>query len=724
MHVLRPIVLVALLVVVGCKSTKTTNQDDPVDTTDLVELSPVRALTAGYAHACALMQEGSIWCWGETGSGVLGNNPDHTSGSTRQDRAVRVVSDEKYMALSAGEYHNCAISESGDVWCWGSNLHSALGLGDNEDRGSPTRVEGLPTSAQMVAAGATHTCALLKDESVFCWGTIVVTGDEGALGGRAEYASPVSVPHLDGHPVSLVSGSGESCVLMREGNVYCWGIGRDGPQEVDFGTDVSSIALDYDTINNGTLCIYDTAGVVKCGHRRWDEPALRRSDLERVGAVEDLGARKLAFDSAHTCVLTHSGQVWCWGANTYGQLGTGDILDRQEPYHVEAVTQATDIAVGGSFSCAAQGDGQVLCWGKNDSGQTGSPGPRVDRVRGLDEPAIRVANGTPSCAVLESGTIKCWGQWLDYDTDVDSMDLLMRTVDGLNGPAVDVEIGDGFACALLESGTVQCWGSNEFGGLANPSLESSTVPMNIDLTSPADTLSVGSVHACAILQGGSVQCWGDDIFNQLGDDADMRVARGVVTDVVDLRAAALQISAGYSSTCALLADTTVQCWGGLGAYEGLATDVAGLNQPALAVAAANKYACIVLDSGFVECLGSDIPGLDHFTDYTTLTEIDGLQGDVATVSLGTYYACALHSAGDVSCWGTDPLDFSSSNAKSEPHSIDLPEDIQQISVGHDSACFLGASGDVYCNDAISSQRSLTEVGAHWSPTPVVGIQLK
>ena len=682
---------------------------------------PIRQLASGSSHTCALKLDGTIWCWGSPAWGALGNNSGGVQTSRRQDKAVQVRSSEKFVSLAVSGSHNCAISEAGDVWCWGINLNYELGLGDDDQRGVPEMVEGLSAKALTVATGEFHSCVVLADDSIQCWGGIAVSGDEGTFGGGALYASPVSVPHLEGHPIALSSGYHESCVLMRGGAVYCWGRGGKGVEEVDFGSDISAISMDQYLLAQSAICVLKHDDTLKCAFRSIvDGDQAAYDDFDSMDVVEDLRVTKLLHRSSHTCALTVEGQVWCWGNNQDGQLGTGDVFDRSEPYHVAVVTQATDLSMGTSFTCAAQIDGQVLCWGLSDEGQTGSPALTVDRVRGLDEPAIKVAVDYESCALLQSGAVKCWDQ-NDYEPGaVESMDQILQTVDGLNGTVVDIQSGGTFSCALLASGHVQCWGGNEYGELGAALPTQSYAPVDVNLRGEAESMALGSVHACAILTDGGVQCWGDDLLNQLGDSGNTNTTAQGATDVTGLRTAAVQIAAGYSSSCALLADASVECWGRFGDYQGAATDVEGLDQAALAVAAASTYMCVLLDSGIVQCLGTDIPTMDILGGYSELTPVDGLEGSVSQLDLGTYYACALHTLGDVECWGSDPLDWAS-DAYAAPHKVELPEKAVQVSVGHDSACFLVESGDVFCNAYYNSQHTLTEVGKHWSPTPVQGL---
>jgi len=186
---------------------------------------PATAIAAsgvyGAEYTCALIEGGTVECWGFNQDGVFG------SGQVRQVVPVTVRGlDGKATAIAAGSAHACALIQDGTVWCWGGNRLGELGDGTFTDRSTAVRVEMLPGRAVGVAVGDEHSCALLEGGSVECWGA----NDRGQLG-TVEVNSrplPTVVPGLGGAPTAIAASEYHTCALMPEGSVECWGFGSHG----------------------------------------------------------------------------------------------------------------------------------------------------------------------------------------------------------------------------------------------------------------------------------------------------------------------------------------------------------------------------------------------------------------------------------------------------------------------------------------------------------------
>ncbi len=209
--------------------------------------APVSELHAGSGHTCALFQSGSVKCWGQNGHGELGlgdiegrgNEPDEMGARLPElyfGRGYRVV------RLAIGRYHGCAVLGDGSVKCWGHNASGELGVGDVETRGDDPgemgdELRAVPLGdgrrATAVSAGGNHTCALLDDGSVKCWGA----NDAGQLGqgDRSprgdEPGELVRLPPVDlagERAVQLSTGFAHTCVLLESERVKCWGENAHG----------------------------------------------------------------------------------------------------------------------------------------------------------------------------------------------------------------------------------------------------------------------------------------------------------------------------------------------------------------------------------------------------------------------------------------------------------------------------------------------------------------
>ena len=325
----------------------------------------VAAIAAGSVHTCALLDNGTVRCWGFGANGRLGYGNTNTVGDDETPGAlpspVDLGAGRTAKAVTAGDGHTCAILEDDTVRCWGFNLDGRLGyghtdaIGDNEPAGSGGPVNlGPGRTARAIAAGGSHTCALLDNGTVRCWGF----GGFGRLGygknadiGRSPDATPETVGPVDlgaGRTArALTAGYGHTCAILDNGTVLCWGFN-----------------------GSGRLGYGDT------------EPV---GDDELPGMVTpvDLGAgrtaRAIHAGNEHTCALLDDGSVRCWGAGGFGRLGYGDarsIGDNEPPGSVGPVQlgtgrTATAISAGFEHTCARLDDGSVRCWGTGTNGRLG-----------------------------------------------------------------------------------------------------------------------------------------------------------------------------------------------------------------------------------------------------------------------------------------------------------------------------------------------------------------
>lgn len=377
--------------------------------------------------------------------------------------AADCSSQDPIIRVEAGGFHTCVITGQGALRCWGRNQQCQLGVGDvgtiGDDEGpgavSPVDLGGFGVKA--VAPGGSHTCALLGDASVRCWGGNAF----GQLGRGHEAAVP--------------------CASNLPGEVVLW----QDPGEV-------TVAL--------------------------------------------------AAGDRHTCALSGSGRVRCWGSNESGQLGLGhtqDVGDDELPFEAEEVDVggfALQIAASGHNTCALREDGGLRCWGRNLSGSLGYG--HVEPL-GDDEPlaavgdvplqgATRVALGPyHTCALLGDQTLACWGRNIEGALGLPSTSLFEPwPVSAVAGADIDaVQLGAAFTCVLRFGGAVQCWGSGKEGQLASGGVEpvllpfASDVPFGdvfLDQGRLATALTTGNSHACALLQDGTLRCWGQGYDGQLG----------------------------------------------------------------------------------------------------------------------------------------------------------------------------------------------------------------
>jgi hypothetical protein len=242
-------------------------------------------VSAGNAHQCGRMADGTARCWGSNGGGQLG---DGVAGTERRD-PTPVAGLTDAVDVSAGYTHSCALRAGGQLVCWGANFYGELGDGTLTSRSTPTAVDWLRGTPVDVEAGYNFTCALRADGTVVCWGANVgdILGEGPAVRSRA---FPLPVPGVSDAVALRVAGA-HACALRRSGTVLCWANVPAGDRSTSTGQAPTEVA--------GLTNVVEIA---------------------------------LADD--HDCARTAAGAVWCWGSNRYGQLGDGTMLDRSAPVEV------------------------------------------------------------------------------------------------------------------------------------------------------------------------------------------------------------------------------------------------------------------------------------------------------------------------------------------------------------------------------------------------------
>ena len=592
------------------------------------------ALTVGGGHSCALLQSGGVQCWGRNGSGQVGNGANLNQASPVAVTGLGGL----VTALAAGANHTCALLQSGAIQCWGDNTNGQLGDQTTVSRNLPTAVVGLAAPAKGITAGSDHTCAILLDGRVQCWGD----NARGQLGDgtREDRTSPVLVSNLRDVIATVAAGRFHTCALAIDGDLYCWGTNNRGQ------------------LGNGTL-------------------ESSRTPLRVLGVPGDAIALTAGLD--HACAIFKSNQIYCWGSNRSRQLGRDAPGVASVPQFQQlaflpdgtAPVSGIPAVVGGRYhTCAITPNRTVQCWGRNSDGQLGDgtqlPRPRPINVTGLAGVAAVALGAEHTCALLQSGGIKCWGsngagQLGDGST---TEHLTPTDVIGLGGTAIALVAGDSYTCALMQPGSVKCWGANNAGQLGDGATTPASFPVSVaGLNSGVVALTAGAEHSCVLLQSGSVKCWGANLSGQLGDGSTAN--RPTPVDVTGLPSSVSAIDAGGAHSCAVLTDGSLRCWGannngqlGDGNRVGQLQPVAvtGLPGAVIRVEAGIAHTCALVSPGRVVCWGSN--EYSQLGDGATAlrptpTAVSGLAAHVLSLQAGGYHNCVLVTDNRPLCWGRD-----------------------------------------------------------------------
>ncbi|MGB0378348.1 MAG: RCC1 domain-containing protein, partial [Poseidonia sp.] len=308
---------------------------------------------AGF-HTCAIVDTGGVKCWGWDYFGQLGDGGSNTDLHVPPSTATSVYGSA--VSITAGSYHVCVITHFGSLRCWGGNGFGQLGYGTTTHTNVvPTSTVNFGTGRTVVAASAGHghTCAILDNGDLKCWGSdnIGQLGDGGTSTSSTYTSSPPATP-IDlgtGRTAVAVSAGGfHTCAILDNGDVKCWG--RDNYGQVgDGGTSTSSTYTSSPPATPIDLGTGRTAVAVSAG-------------------------------GSHTCAILDNGDVKCWGLDFRGQLGDGGTSHSLSTIRTSPPATPVDLGVGrtavavsagGSFTCAILDNGSMQCWGADNYGELG-----------------------------------------------------------------------------------------------------------------------------------------------------------------------------------------------------------------------------------------------------------------------------------------------------------------------------------------------------------------
>ncbi len=349
-----------------------------------------------------------------------------------------------------------------------------------------------------VTSGASHTCGVTTKGKAYCWGS----NGFGQLGNGTNNPSQVAVAvddsnYLNGLTIKYIEADNQyTCVIASNDQVYCWG---------------------YNS--------YGNLGDQSNDHRSSPVP------VYNAGVLAGKTVRSLSVGGDHACVIANS-KPYCWGDNTYGQLGTGDSQSSNVPVSSGALgalngKQIKHIMAGASHSCAVTTEDVAYCWGQNIYGQLGA--------------------------------------YVTYQKR--ELPVYVYMEDVLYGKTIKSMVGHFHTCAIASDDKAYCWGINMSGQVGDDTTTHRFKPVQVlgGLSNKTvKSISVDEGNTCAITTNNQTYCWGSNGYGQVGDGftTQRNAPVAVLSTVGELSGKTIKsITSGWHNTCSLASDNNIYCWG-------------------------------------------------------------------------------------------------------------------------------------------------------------------
>lgn len=560
-----------------------------VDTSPLTGSTAFIHLGLGNSNTCGVTADGVAYCWGDDFDGALGNggNPVDDCGGdpcSLQPEPVDVspVAGEKaFQHIVCGLRQCCGLTAQGVAYCWGDDDFSGqLGngsiLGDSD---APSPVDTVPITGELasvrVTVGEAYGCILTGEGVAYCWGHNIL----GQLGDSGTFTSSESPVSVDQVPVNseksykwIASGSRMTCAIDQEGKAYCWG--RDTDHELGDGD------LPHE----------------ECGY----QCSLSAAEVDTSSISGEKAFVQVAGGAYHVCGLTAQGVAYCWGLDDYGQLGDGGIpTNSPSPVAVDTTPIAGEktfvqVVGGGYHTCGLTSEGVAYCWGEDTYGQMGdgfgddtsqSPLPvNTTPITGEKTFIQLIAGHSHACGLTADGVAYCWGNGINGELGdgnaASSWNPVPVNTVSITGEKAFIQLAGGFAhvCGLTSQRVAYCWGVDSEDQLGNGSAPAddcggspcAMTPVAVDVTTITGEKTFRSldgglgVHACGVTTEGVGYCWGRDDYGELGNGGGAVNAESpsaVDTSAFPGETTFIQLACGGLHTCSLTADGVSYCWG-------------------------------------------------------------------------------------------------------------------------------------------------------------------
>ncbi|HSD88632.1 MAG TPA: hypothetical protein VLB44_13985 [Kofleriaceae bacterium] len=565
-----------------------------------------------------------------------------------------------FTSVHAGTGFACALDSQALLWCWGANTNHQI---------DPGAAESFPRAIQVgrmrwdsIATGGGHVCGI-RDGHLFCWGNNDRGQVSDTIAGDATEPLEISV----GAPWTFVAAGYNDTCGIAGGTLYCWGAGDSG----QLGTgDTNDVGVPTPVATNLA-----------------DWTSVSTSSARRGGTdIEDVGGTLPGTPWGHTCALSESAGLHCWGAGTNGELGDGSMIDQLQPVAVALPERVTQVAVGAYTTCAISESTQLYCWGLATSHALGDPqviASEIGTATTVATPILAttltgwtsIESAEELACALRNDELWCWGttrgggglangiwgttDWKQVATGTTAFSLGWNAnVDEVGYDHGDLDLG-----CMLAGGQLSCWGDNRFGQLGQGAAVLATRPTPVAGDHVWSTLEAGASHVCGV-EDGRVLCWGSTLRGEANGSVSGTAATpcspGGVCDIGAPQSLAFvpradEIDLGFAHACARSGDA-ITCWGDNEKMQ-LATTTA--TSPALVNGAWTRlpdtngsYGACALQNGQTWCWGAVMAA---GAAPARVAELEGLQSFFISGAMdGTLtrsFGCGLDANSSLVCAG-------------------------------------------------------------------------
>lgn len=711
------------------------NSDAPVEP----PASPtgVHRIAAGANNACAIDNEGALWCWGNSEYQMLGPasaDKVEQPGPYKLPIDVTPENNAKWESVAVGDEHVCGKKGPG-IYCWGNNFQQQQGGASTAGSIQPSKVplpEGF--AAETIDVGPRFSCAHGTNQQQpvsYCWGQVSWNGRDNTETRASATLVPMQIGPMISQPkwVKIVGSDGHRCALSATHKVYCWGDGaklRLGNGEsnsmLSAASDAYEVAGDYTDIavNAVTSCGITTAGAAVC----WgDQDALILEDRQASPTPIPLSPNQnwvsIALGEEFACVRNSVGEVQCWGKADSGANGGLDGARTARDVTPVAITgfggagyRATDLVAGQEFACArtATGEHAVVCWGTNHHGNqgTGIPGTshRPQPVELTLPPGVVakqiIAGGhhtcimaaAPSATPNDAHTLMCWGRNNAKQIPNTDERVVYPAVSATSNATVAAAASD-HTCWVAHGKDVQCSQQEAVINIANAEGATSWTK----LATNAET--------CAIDNQNKLWCWGNDLAVR-----DTASHTGVQERAAPSGTSWRDIVAGNGVLFAVTLGGQIHGWGNpaenrlAGATARISAPIMGVNAGVTVASAANSggHACVVKSQApLLQCWGNNASKQINATDESSVAvkSIAIPNFTPTAIATASEFTCAIGTdnlgTGSVRCWGSrSAMGHVASNAgpSATAEAIDLGGvQATHIAAGDSHACAIVNDGN-------------------------------